>query len=121
MTSTVRSALHQGLPAPAPLTIHHSQEWEEKEADLVKLRNKFQITKPERVKLGFEHGPESSDCLQPILKGLMWVRSSDYQKKCEAQQKRDFKQEEDLVLLSDHRLHCSHLYSNRSAHEHSQP
>ena len=46
MTSTVRSALHQGLPAPAPLTIHHSQEGEEKEADLGKLMNKFQITKP---------------------------------------------------------------------------
>lgn len=51
----------------------------------------------------------------------MWVRGSDYQKQCEAQQKRGFKQEEDLVLLSDHRLHCSHLYSNRSAHQHSQP
>lgn len=50
----------------------------------------------------------------------MWVRGSDYQKQCEVQQKRGFKQEEDL-LLSDHRLHCSHLYSNRSAHQHSQP
>lgn len=46
MTFTVWSALHQGLPAPTPLTVHHSPEGEEKEADLGKLRNKFQITKP---------------------------------------------------------------------------
>ena len=46
MTSTVWSALHQGLPAPAPLSVHHSLEGEEKEANLGKLRNKFQITKP---------------------------------------------------------------------------